>query len=122
VPLFVEELTKAVLEAGVAGVERAVSAAPLPGLAVPPTLHASLMARLDRIGTVAKEVAQLGAVIGREFSYDLLAAAARRSESEVQSALDRLIDAGLVFRRGEPPEAHFLFKHALVHAAARPAS
>lgn len=118
VPLFVEELTKAVLEAGAAGVARAISAAPLPGLAVPPTLHASLMARLDRIGPVAKEVAQVGAAIGREFSYDLLAAAAHRSDSELRAALDRLIGAGLVFRHGEPPDATFLFKHALVQDAA----
>lgn len=118
VPLFLEELTKAVLEADPAGVARAVSAAALPRLAVPATLHASLMARLDRIGSVAKEVAQVGAVIGREFSYDLLAAAARRSESELGTALDRLIGAGLVFRRGEPPDAVFLFKHALVQDAA----
>jgi class 3 adenylate cyclase/predicted ATPase len=118
VPLFVEELTKAVLEAGAAGVARAVSAAPLPGLAVPTTLHASLMARLDRIGPIAKEVAQAGAAIGREFSYDLLAAAAHRSDSELRAALDRLIGAGLVFRRGEPPDANFLFKHALVQDAA----
>jgi class 3 adenylate cyclase/predicted ATPase len=118
VPLFVEELTKAVLEAGADGVARAVSAAPLPWLAVPPTLHASLMARLDRIGAVAKEVAQIGAAIGREFSYDMLASAAHRSDSELRAALDRLIGAGLVFRRGEPPGASFLFKHALVQDAA----
>ena len=95
-----------------------VSAAPLPGLAVPPTLHASLMARLDRIGPVGKEVAQVGAAIGREFSYDLLAATAHRSDRELRAALDRLIGAGLVFRRGEPPDASFLFKHALVQDAA----
>ena len=118
VPLFVEELTKAVLEAGGAEVVRVVSAAPLPGLAVPPTLHASLMARLDRIGPVGKEVAQVGAAIGREFSYDLLAATAHRSDRELRAALDRLIGAGLVFRRGEPPDANFLFKHALVQDAA----
>jgi len=118
VPLFVEELTKAVLETGADGVARTVSAAPLPGLAVPPTLHASLMARLDRIGAVAKEVAQIGAAIGREFSYDLLASVAHRSDSELRAALDRLIGAGLVFRRGEPPDASFLFKHALVQDAA----
>jgi predicted ATPase len=118
VPLFVEELTKAVLEAGGAEVARVVSAAPLPALAVPPTLHASLMARLDRIGPVGKEVAQVGAAIGREFSYDLLAAIAQRSERELRTALDRLIGAGLVFRRGEPPDASFLFKHALVQDAA----
>ena len=118
VPLFVEELTKAVLEAGGAEVARVVSAAPLPGLAVPPTLHASLMARLDRIGPIGKEVAQVGAAIGREFSYDLLAATAHRSDRELRAALDRLIGAGLVFRRGEPPDANFLFKHALVQDAA----
>ncbi|WP_420836853.1 ATP-binding protein, partial [Bradyrhizobium algeriense] len=118
VPLFVEELTKAVLEAGSTEVARVVSAAPLPGLAVPPTLQASLMARLDRIGPVGKEVAQVGAAIGREFSYDLLAAIAHRSDRELRAALDRLIGAGLVFRRGEPPDASFLFKHALVQDAA----
>ncbi len=118
VPLFVEELTKAVLEASPDGLARAASAAPLPALAVPPTLHASLMARLDRIGPVAKEVAQVGAAIGREFSYDLLTTAAKRSEGELRSALKRLIGAGLVFRRGEPPDAKFLFKHALVQDAA----
>lgn len=118
VPLFVEELTKAVLEAGADGGAQAISAAPLPRLAVPPTLHASLMARLDRIGPIAKEVAQAGAAIGREFSYDLLAAATHRSDSELRAALDRLIGAGLVFRRGEPPDVSFLFKHALVQDAA----
>jgi class 3 adenylate cyclase/predicted ATPase len=118
VPLFVEELTKAVLEASPDGIARAVSAAPLPGLAVPATLHASLMARLDRIGPIAREVAQVGAAIGREFSYDLLAAIAQRSDSELRAALDRLISAGLVFGRGEPPDANFLFKHALVQDAA----
>jgi class 3 adenylate cyclase/predicted ATPase len=118
VPLFVEELTKAVLEAGPDGIASAVSAAPLPGLAVPATLHASLMARLDRIGPIAKEVAQVGAAIGREFSYDLLAAVAQRSDSELRGALDRLISTGLVFGRGEPPDANFLFKHALVQDAA----
>jgi predicted ATPase len=118
VPLFVEELTKAVLEASPDRVAQSVSSAPLLGLEVPPTLHASLMARLDRIGPVAKEVAQVGAAIGREFSYDLLAAAAHQSDSELRAALNRLIGAGLVFRRGEPPDANFLFKHALVQDAA----
>ncbi|QIO32290.2 ATP-binding protein [Bradyrhizobium sp. 1(2017)] len=118
VPLFVEELTKAVLEAGPDGIARAVSAAPLPGLAVPATLHASLMARLDRVGPIAKEVAQIGAAIGREFSYDLLAAVAQRGDSELRAALARLISAELVFGRGEPPDANFLFKHALVQDAA----
>jgi class 3 adenylate cyclase/tetratricopeptide (TPR) repeat protein len=119
VPLFVEEMTKAVLEAG--GREdraRVVSGAPLPLPAVPPTLHASLMARLDRLGTAAKEIAQIGAVIGREFSYELLASVANRSDAEVQAALDRLSEAGLVFRRGLPAKANLLFKHALVRDAA----
>src|SRR5262249_6838986 len=119
VPLFVEEMTKAVLEAG-AREERArvVSGAPLPLPAVRPTLHASLMARLDRLGTAAKEIAQIGAVIGREFSYELLASVANRSDAEVQAGLDRLSEAGLVFRRGLPGEAEPLFKHALVRDAA----
>ena len=120
VPLFVEELTKAVLEAGGSAVKaaRSVSAAPLSALRVPPTLHASLMARLDRIGPIAKEVAQAAAVIGREFSYSLLVAAARRTDSELRAALDRLTGAELVFRRGTLPGATFLFKHALVQDAA----
>ncbi|WP_092258706.1 adenylate/guanylate cyclase domain-containing protein [Bradyrhizobium sp. Rc3b] len=118
VPLFVEELTKAVLETSNEGIPRAISFAPLPGLAVPATLHASLMARLDRIGPIAKEVAQIGAAIGREFSYDLLAAVVQRCDNELQAALDRLINAELMFGRGEPPDANFLFKHALIQDAA----
>jgi class 3 adenylate cyclase/predicted ATPase len=118
VPLFVEELTKAVLETSPEGIPRAISFAPLPGLAVPATLHASLMARLDRIGPIAKEVAQVGAAIGREFSYDLLAAVVQRCDNELQAALDRLINAELMFGRGEPPDANFLFKHALIQDAA----
>jgi class 3 adenylate cyclase/predicted ATPase len=120
VPLFVEELTKAVLEAGPHDEDTAgsVSIVPLPALAVPPTLHASLMARLDRLGPVAKEVAQIGAAIGREFSYELLSPVAERSDGELRGALNRLADAGLVFQRGMPPEATFLFKHALVRDAA----
>src|SRR5262245_36214333 len=83
VPLFVEELTKAVLEASDGGdASSAVAAAPLPALAVPATLHASLMARLDRLGPAAKEVAQVGAAIGREFSYELLSAVAERTDTE----------------------------------------
>src|SRR5262249_31335142 len=82
------------------------------------TLHASLMARLDRLGPTAKEIAQIGAVIGREFAYDLLTPVANRSDAEVQAALDRLSEAGLVFRRGLAPKASLLFKHALVRDAA----
>ena len=118
IPLFVEEMTKAVLEAGAAeGGERAVSVMPLPSVAVPASLHASLMARLDRLGS-AKEVAQIGAVIGREFSHALLASVARKPEAELHSALERLIEAGLLFRQGTSPHATYLFKHALVQDAA----
>jgi predicted ATPase/class 3 adenylate cyclase len=109
VPLFVEELTKAV---------QIVSATPTGAHMVPATLHASLMARLDRLGLVAKEAAQIGAAIGREFSFDLMVSVARRSKEELLAALDQLVDAGLVFRRGTPPRATFLFKHALVQEAA----
>jgi class 3 adenylate cyclase len=116
VPLFVEELTKAVLESANAGAQ--IRAIPPASLAVPATLHASLMARLDRLGSATKEIAQMGAAIGREFSYDLLAAIARRTEAQLREALGRLVDAGLVFQRGAPPEATFIFKHALVQDAA----
>ncbi|SIO66897.1 SAM domain (Sterile alpha motif) [Bradyrhizobium erythrophlei] len=120
VPLFVEELTKAVLETGEDAViaEQIISATPPASHMVPATLHASLMARLDRLGLAAKEVAQIGAAIGREFSFDLMASVARRSKEELLAALDQLVDAGLVFRRGTPPQATFLFKHALVQEAA----
>jgi class 3 adenylate cyclase/tetratricopeptide (TPR) repeat protein len=118
IPLFVEEMTKAVLEAENEGApERVVAAIPSPSLAVPASLHASLMARLDRLGS-AKEVAQIGAVIGREFSYDLLAIVARKSNAELQSALDSLIEAGLLFGQGVPPHTTYLFKHALIQDAA----
>ena len=118
IPLFVEEMTKAVLEAGSEeDTERAVSAVPSPALAVPASLHASLMARLDRLGP-AKEVAQIGSAIGREFSHALLASMVSKSETELGSALDRLIAAGLLFRQGVPPHASYLFKHALVQDAA----
>ena len=118
IPLFVEEMTKAVLEAeGEGEARRTVAAVPSPALAVPASLHASLMARLDRLGP-AKEVAQIGAAIGREFSHALLAAVARKPEAELGSALDRLIAAGLLFRQGAPPHATYLFKHALVQDAA----
>jgi predicted ATPase len=118
VPLFVEEMTKAVLEAENEGAtERVVAAIPSPSVAVPASLHASLMARLDRLGS-AKEVAQIGAVIGREFPHTLMAAVVRKEEPELGSALDRLIDAGLLFRQGVAPHATYLFKHALVQDAA----
>jgi class 3 adenylate cyclase/tetratricopeptide (TPR) repeat protein len=118
IPLFVEEMTKAVLEAQKEGTtERAVAVIPSPSVAVPASLHASLMARLDRLGS-AKEVAQIGAVIGREFPHALIAAVVRKKEPELRSALDRLIDAGLLFRQGVAPHATYLFKHALVQDAA----
>jgi predicted ATPase len=109
VPLFLEELTKAVLE------NAAVGTIPATSLSVPATLHASLTARLDRLGPIAKEIAQTGAAIGRDFSYELLTATAQRSTADLEEALARLVGARLVFRRGMPPEATFLFKHALVH-------
>ena len=118
IPLFVEEMTKAVLEAeGEGEARRTVAAVPSPALAVPASLHASLMARLDRLGP-AKEVAQIGAAIGREFSHALLAAVARKPEAELSAALERLIGAGLLSRQGVPPHATYLFKHALVQDAA----
>jgi class 3 adenylate cyclase/predicted ATPase len=118
IPLFVEEMTKAVLEAESQGAaEHLVAAVPSPALAVPASLHASLMARLDRLGP-AKEVAQIGAAIGREFSHALLAAVVRKSDAELGLALDRLIQSGLLFRQGVPPHATYLFKHALVQDAA----
>jgi len=118
IPLFVEEMTKAILEAESEGeAQRTAAAVPSPALAVPASLHASLMARLDRLGP-AKEVAQVGAAIGREFSHVLLAAVVGKPEAELGSALDHLIAAGLLFRQGVPPHATYLFKHALVQDAA----
>jgi predicted ATPase/class 3 adenylate cyclase len=118
VPLFVEEMTKAVLEAGS---ERTAGdlagSVPFAALAVPASLHASLTARLDRLGA-AKHVAQIGAAIGRNFSHALLAAVAGDPEAEFGTALDRLVAAGLLFRQGVPPHATYLFKHALVQDAA----
>ena len=118
IPLFVEEMTKAVLEAESDGAARETAAAvPTPALAIPASLHASLMARLDRLGP-AKEVAQIGAAIGREFSHALLGTVADKREAEFASALDRLVAAGLLFRQGVPPHATYMFKHALVQDAA----
>ena len=118
IPLFAEEITKAALEAeSEDAAERTIAAVPSPSLAVPASLHASLMARLDRLGP-AKEVAQIGAAIGREFSHGLISAVTRKPEAELGSALNRLVQAGLVFRQGVPPHATYLFKHALVQDAA----
>jgi class 3 adenylate cyclase/predicted ATPase len=118
IPLFVEEMTKDVLEAvGEEAAERPVAAISSLSVAVPASLHASLMARLDRLGS-AKEIAQIGAVIGREFSHFLLAAVMRKAEGELETELERLITAGLLFRQGVLPHATYLFKHALVQDAA----
>jgi class 3 adenylate cyclase/predicted ATPase len=119
VPLFTEELTKAVLESGLLGDtgDRYVLDGPLPPLAIPATLHDSLMARLDRLAP-AKEVAQIGACIGREFDHELLAAVVPLPEADLAAALDRLVAAELVFRRGIPPATTYIFKHALVRDAA----
>jgi predicted ATPase len=109
VPLFVEELTHTVIESGSLLDEghRYVVDGPIPALAIPPNLHASLLARLDHLGPIAREIAQVGAAIGRDFSYGLLAAVAQRSELQLRDALDRLVDAGLVFQRGMLPDATF---------------
>jgi len=119
IPLFVEELTKMVLESGLlvedAGRYRLDS--PLPPLAIPATLHDSLMARLDRLAPV-KEVAQIGAAIGRDFSYTLLRSVAGRDDLALNAALGQLEEAELLMRRGTPPEASYSFKHALVQEAA----
>jgi class 3 adenylate cyclase/predicted ATPase len=118
-PLFVEELTKAVLESGLLkeSNDTFLLTGPLPPLAIPSSLHDSLMARLDRL-TPIKEVAQTAAVIGREFSHSLLAALSPLSESDLQAALTKLMDAELIYRRGVPPDATYVFKHALVRDAA----
>jgi predicted ATPase len=119
VPLFVEELTKTVLESGLlrdAGDHYELSG-PVPSLAIPSTLHDSLLARLDRLAPV-KEIAQIGAALGREFPHALLAAVADRPEPELLSALDQLVAAELVFRRSASPETTYSFKHALVQDAA----
>jgi class 3 adenylate cyclase/predicted ATPase len=119
VPLFVEELTKAVLESGLltdAG-DHYELCGPLRPLAIPATLHDSLLARLDHLAPV-KEVAQIGAAIGREFSHALLVAVADRPEPELHAALDQLVQSELIFRRGAPSEATYSFKHVLVQDAA----
>jgi len=118
-PLFVEELTKTVLEAGILieSHDGYRLEGPLPPLAIPQTLQDSLMARLDRRAP-AREIAQIGAAIGRDFSYSLLRALVGRDETALKHGLDQLEQAGLVFRRGEPPDAAYSFKHVLVRDAA----
>ena len=119
VPLFVEELTKSVLESELLrdGGDRYLLSAQLPALAIPTTLRDSLIARLDRLAPV-REVAQMGACIGREFPYDLLAKLSPLRGTGLDEALAQLSATGLLFRRGAPPEATYTFKHALVQDAA----
>src|SRR5919201_61024 len=119
VPLFVEELVKMLLESGLLQeqADRYALIAPLPPLAIPTTLQDSLMARLDRLST-ARTVAQLGAVLGREFAYELIRAVALLDEATLQQGLAQLVDAELLYQRGHPPQARYLFKHALIQDAA----
>ena len=117
IPLFIEEMTKAVQETEIQSGAGPTARVPSSSLGVPPSLHASLMARLDHLGS-AKEVAQIAAGIGRDFSYSLLSAVAHMSDAGLLPALDQLIGAGLLFRQGLPPHTTYLFKHALVRDAA----
>ena len=119
VPLFVEELTKTIVESGLLRetAERYELRGPLPALAIPTTLQDALMARLDRLGT-AKGLAQLGATIGRQFAYALLREVAQRDEATVQRELGQLVEAEVLYQRGLPPQATYRFKHALLQDAA----
>jgi predicted ATPase len=119
VPLFVEELTKMVLESGLlrAGEDHYDLTGPLPSLAIPTTLHDSLMARLDRLAAV-KTIAQLGATLGREFSYELLQAVSPWDEATLRQGIQQLVEAEFLYQQGLPPQATYLFKHALIQDAA----
>ena len=119
VPLFIEELTKAVLESGLLQKRQHdyVLDGPLAPVTIPTTLHASLMARLDRLGSV-RQVAQVGAALGRQFSHELLQAAVDIPERQLNDSLEQLVRAELVFRHGSPPNAQYTFKHALVQDVA----
>jgi predicted ATPase/class 3 adenylate cyclase len=119
VPLFVEELSKAILESGLLHEreDRYELRDPLPALAIPATLHDSLVARLDRLAT-GKEVAQLAATLGRTFPYELLRAVSPLDKATLQQALARLVEAELLYQRGMPPQATYLFKHALIQETA----
>ena len=119
IPLCIEELTRTLLEGNLLREESGqyILSGPLPSLAIPSSLHDSLMARLDRLGPV-KEVAQIGAAIGREFTYDILKAVASHPDDQLGGELDQLVEAGLIFRRGGPQQTSFVFKHALVQDAA----
>jgi predicted ATPase/class 3 adenylate cyclase len=119
VPLFVEELTKTVLESGLLeeGAERYELSGPLPPLAIPATLHDSLMARLDRLATV-KGLAQLGATLGREFAYELVQAVSPWDEATLRRGLHQLVEAEFLYQQGLPPQATYRFKHVLIQDAA----
>ena len=119
VPLFVEELTKAVVESGMLTDigDRYTATGPMPALAIPASLQASLLARLDRLAPV-REVAQIGAALGRQFSHELIGAVAPMPSRELDNALAQLVGAELIYRRGTPPDAEYTFKHALVQDAA----
>jgi class 3 adenylate cyclase/predicted ATPase len=119
IPLYVEELTKTILEAGflVEGEDAYTLDGPLPPFAIPSTLQDSLMARLDRLSPL-KEVAQTGACIGREFTYELLASVLKQSDGDLQQSLDQLVENELIIERGKPPGASYTFKQALVQDAA----
>jgi class 3 adenylate cyclase/tetratricopeptide (TPR) repeat protein len=119
VPLFIEELTKTVVESGIlteAGDHYAV-AGPVAPLAIPASLHASLLARLDRLAPT-REVAQIGSALGRSFSHELIVAVAQMPQQRIDGALEQLVSAELIFRRGTAPDAEYTFKHALVQDAA----
>ena len=119
VPLFIEELTKTVVESGIvteAG-DRYALAGPMGPLAIPTSLQASLLARLDRLAPT-RDVAQIGAALGRSFSHELISAVAQMPQNRVDDALEQLVNAELIFRRGTPPDAEYTFKHALVQDAA----
>jgi predicted ATPase/class 3 adenylate cyclase len=119
VPLYIEELTKAILESGILAEEakRFTLSGPLSAVTIPATLQESLMARLDRLPTV-REVAQLGAVLGREFAYEMLRAMVAMEEPALRDILRQLVDAELLYQRGRPPRAKYIFKHALIQDAA----
>jgi class 3 adenylate cyclase/tetratricopeptide (TPR) repeat protein len=119
VPLFVEELTKMVLDSGFVreAQDRYVLTGPLPALAIPTTLQDSLMARLDRLGP-SRDLAQLGAVLGRECTYEVLRAVAPLDEATLQRELSHLVNSELLYQRGLPPQTSYRFKHALVQEAA----
>ena len=119
VPLFVEELTKAVVESSILTDmgDRYTAVGPVPALAIPASLQASLLARLDRLAPV-REVAQIGAALGRQFSHELIGAVAAMPQRQLDDALAQLVGAELIYRRGTPPDAEYTFKHALVQDAA----